>query len=102
MPPLLPAQFQFHGPVPVTDEAVPVVHKLVVGLLLRLSPFDEQHAPLMIVVPLDDPLPEDEPLLEVDPELDPDELPVLDPLLELALTPLELLLEPPDDCQTLT
>jgi hypothetical protein len=44
----VPAQFQFHGPMPATAEAVPVVHRLVVGLLLRLSPFDDPHAPLTV------------------------------------------------------
>ena len=45
-PPLAPAQLHDHGPLPLTDEAVPVVHKLVVGTLLREAPFDKPHAPL--------------------------------------------------------
>lgn len=45
MPLLLPAHVHVQGPVPETDDAVPVVHKLVVGALVRLAPLDEPHTP---------------------------------------------------------
>jgi hypothetical protein len=48
VPPYDPAQLQFHGPEPVTDEAVPVLHKLVVGVLVRSAPFDAPHAPFVL------------------------------------------------------
>jgi hypothetical protein len=44
-PPLVPAQDQFHGPVPVTADAVPVVQRLVVGVTLVTTPFIEPHKP---------------------------------------------------------
>ncbi len=44
-PPLLPAQFQLHGPAPLTADAVPTLQRLVVGALVRLAPFEEPHAP---------------------------------------------------------
>jgi hypothetical protein len=46
VPPLLPAQDQDHGPVPVTAEAVPALHRFTVGALLSAAPFDEPHKPL--------------------------------------------------------
>jgi hypothetical protein len=78
-PPFVPTQLQSHGPLPLTEEVVPALHRPVVGLLLRLSPFADPHAPLtgfggseipdelLVAPPLE--LPELEP-----PELDPDEL----------------------------
>jgi hypothetical protein len=45
-PPLLPAQLHFHGPIPVTADAVPAVHRLLVGGLPNVAPLDEPHAPL--------------------------------------------------------
>jgi hypothetical protein len=45
-PPLLPAQLHFHGPLPVTADAVPAVHRLLVGALLSVAPLEEPHAPL--------------------------------------------------------
>ena len=45
VPLLLPAHVQVQGPVPEMDDAVPVVHKLVVGALVVLAPLDEPHAP---------------------------------------------------------
>jgi hypothetical protein len=38
VPLLLPAQLQFHGPVPVTAEAVPALHRLAVGALATVVP----------------------------------------------------------------
>jgi hypothetical protein len=102
-PPLLPAQLQSQGPLPVTDEAVPVVQRLMAGLLLKLSPFDEPQAPFTgLRVPLLEPLLDEPP--ELEPELldpPPEELPATVPPLELELDPapeLELVdpeLEPP-------
>src|SRR6185437_12163762 len=46
LPPLLPEQLQLQGPLPEMFEAVPVEQRLVVGVLLRLCPFDEPQAPL--------------------------------------------------------
>jgi hypothetical protein len=45
VPPLLPAQDQFHGPLPVTAEAVPALHRLVVGALLTALPLAVPHTP---------------------------------------------------------
>lgn len=39
-PPLLPAQVQFHGPVPLTDDAAPVLQRPVVGALVRSARLD--------------------------------------------------------------
>jgi hypothetical protein len=44
VPPFDPAQVQFHGPFPVTAEAVPALHRLVVGVLVKSPPFEEPHA----------------------------------------------------------
>ena len=49
VPPLLPAQAQFQGPLPVTLVAVPALQRLVVGALVRSAPFEEPHAPLTAV-----------------------------------------------------
>jgi hypothetical protein len=45
MPPLLPAQLHVHGPLPLTAEAVPVLHRLVVGADARVMPLDEPQTP---------------------------------------------------------
>ena len=45
-PPFDPVQVQFHGPVPVTVEAVPALQKFELGAVVKLCPFDEPHAPL--------------------------------------------------------
>src|SRR5208283_4248623 len=45
-PPLDPAQDQFHGPVPVSAEAVPVLQRFELGAVVKPCPFDEPHAPL--------------------------------------------------------
>jgi len=46
-PPLLPAQVQFHGPSPPTCEAVPELHRLVVGALKASASLAEPQEPLM-------------------------------------------------------
>src|SRR3954471_18503516 len=46
VPPLLPAQLHFQGPLPVIAEAVPAVQRLFVGAAEKLAPFEEPHAPL--------------------------------------------------------
>jgi len=46
VPPLLPLQVQLQGPVPFTKDGVPALHKLVVGLLVKVAPLAEPHAPL--------------------------------------------------------
>jgi hypothetical protein len=43
---LLPAQLHVYGPVPVTAEAVPTVHRLAVGFALTVAPLLEPQAPL--------------------------------------------------------
>ena len=45
LPPLLPAQFQRHGLLPVTVDAVPALQRLVVGALVRVAPFEEPQTP---------------------------------------------------------
>ena len=49
VPPPLPAQLHDHGPLPVTVDAAPAPQRLAVGALARLSPFEEPHAPLIVV-----------------------------------------------------
>jgi hypothetical protein len=44
-PLLLPAQLQSHGPLPVTADAVPVLHRLIVGAPLSVAPLAEPHTP---------------------------------------------------------
>jgi hypothetical protein len=44
-PPLLPAQLHDHGPLPLTFDAVPALQRFAVGVLVRLPPFEEPHAP---------------------------------------------------------
>jgi hypothetical protein len=50
MPPFVPAQLQYHGPLPVTTEAVPTLQRLVVGEVLVADPFAEPHWPLTAAV----------------------------------------------------
>src|SRR5271166_397215 len=45
--PPLPAQVHNHGPVPETEDAVPVVQSPAVGLTVKLSPFDAPQTPLV-------------------------------------------------------
>ncbi len=40
-----PAHVQLHGPEPLTAEAVPAAHKLVVGAVATVVPLAEPHAP---------------------------------------------------------
>jgi len=47
VPPLLPAQDQFHGPVPVTDEAEPTKQSPVVGAALTATPLAAPHWPFV-------------------------------------------------------
>jgi hypothetical protein len=44
---LLPAQLHFHGPRPLTAEAVPVLQRPIFGMLVRSAPFDAPHEPLI-------------------------------------------------------
>jgi len=46
VPPLEPEHDQLQGPEPVTDEAVPILQRLMVGAEARVAPLDEPHAPL--------------------------------------------------------
>ena len=45
VPPLLPAQDQFHGPLPVTAEAVPIVQSPVLGAVLTALPLAVPQEP---------------------------------------------------------
>jgi len=45
VPPFCPAQDHVQGPDPLTAEAVPALHKLVVGALESVVPFEEPHDP---------------------------------------------------------
>lgn len=38
VPPKIPIQVQFHGPVPSTDDGVPLLQRLVVGIVVVLIP----------------------------------------------------------------
>jgi hypothetical protein len=51
VPPLLPAQLQFQGPLPLTADAVPALQRLAVGAVDRLEPFEEPHTPLTLEPP---------------------------------------------------
>jgi hypothetical protein len=46
VPPFDPAQLQLHGPEPLTAEAVPALHRLVVGAVEVGTPFAEPQEPL--------------------------------------------------------
>ena len=50
VPPPLPAQLHDHGPLPLTDDAVPALQRLAVGAVLSLPPFEEPHVPLTLEV----------------------------------------------------
>ena len=41
--PVVPVQLQFHGPEPVTEEAVPALHKLLLGAEENVPPFELPH-----------------------------------------------------------
>jgi hypothetical protein len=45
-PPLLPAQLQFHGPVPLTGEGGPTLQRLVLGAMLTGTPSAVPQLPL--------------------------------------------------------
>jgi len=45
LPPWLPAQLHDHGPVPPTEDAVPMRQRSVVGAALTAMPLEEPHAP---------------------------------------------------------
>ena len=47
VPPLLPLQDQFHGPVPVTDEAKPTEQSPMVGAVLTATPLAGPHWPFI-------------------------------------------------------
>src|ERR1700743_2230357 len=51
VPPLLPAQLHFQGPLPLTAEAVPAEQRLLVGAVLSACPFTAPQAPLVAVPP---------------------------------------------------
>src|ERR1039457_3832895 len=46
LPPLLPAQLQAHGLVPLTEDAVPDAHRFVVGAAFVGTPSALPHAPV--------------------------------------------------------
>ena len=46
VPPFAPVQGQFHGPLPLTVEAVPALHRLTVGLSISAAPSELPQAPL--------------------------------------------------------
>jgi hypothetical protein len=48
VPPLLPTQLQFQGPLPAIVDAEPALQRLLVGALARRAPFEEPHAPLIL------------------------------------------------------
>jgi hypothetical protein len=48
LPPLVPLQFQYQGPLPSILEAEPVEQKLSVGALLMLIPLEEPQEPLTV------------------------------------------------------
>ena len=45
LPPLLPIQLQDHGPLPVTEDAVPELQRPVAGTVEKLPPLAEPHCP---------------------------------------------------------
>lgn len=51
VPAFEPAQVQPHGPLPATAEAVPALHRLVIGALVRSAPFEAPHTPFTAVTP---------------------------------------------------
>src|SRR5271157_3818799 len=51
VPPPEPAHVQFHGPEPLTLEAVPALQRFAVGALVRSAPFEEPHPPLTMPPP---------------------------------------------------
>ncbi len=51
-PPPDPVQLQVHGPEPATAEAVPALHKSVVGALAKPAPLAPPQAPFTDCEPL--------------------------------------------------
>ena len=49
VPPLLPVQVQLQGPLPVIVEAVPVVQRLVVGVVMNIWLLEVPQAPVVVV-----------------------------------------------------
>jgi hypothetical protein len=47
LPPCDPRQLHAHGPLPLTDEAVPALQRFIVGAVLTGSSFAEPHEPLI-------------------------------------------------------
>lgn len=47
MPPLVPEQVQFQGPIPVTVDAEPVVQRFVDGALVDIMPLELPQTPLI-------------------------------------------------------
>ena len=47
VPLLLPSQLQVHGPLPLTELAVPVVHRLAAGAMVNGEPLLDPQVPLM-------------------------------------------------------
>ena len=45
VPPLMPTHVHVHGPVPLTIDALPALHRFVVGTLWKLPPLDDPHVP---------------------------------------------------------
>ena len=53
VPPFNPAQVHAQGPVPVTAEAVPLLHRFVVGAVETVDPSADPHSPLTgVTVPV--------------------------------------------------
>lgn len=46
-PPYEPVQVQDHGPLPLTDDAVPALQRLVAGADVNVCPFDDPQAPFI-------------------------------------------------------
>ena len=47
VPPFAPAQLHVHGPLPLTDDAVPELHRLAAGAAVNAWPSDEPQAPFI-------------------------------------------------------
>ncbi len=47
VPPSDPVQFQVHGPVPLTVEALPALQRFVLGAVRKFPVFAEPHMPLI-------------------------------------------------------
>ncbi len=44
-PPFWPLHVHDHGPEPFTGLAVPALHRLLVGAVVKVCPFEEPHEP---------------------------------------------------------